>query len=43
MINTTCNTQSTEHYKADISKYISFSINISLIEISRSIYRIYCF
>ena len=34
-------TQSTEYYKADISKYISFSINISLNETSRSIYRIY--
>ena len=30
IINTTYNTQSTEHYKADISKYI-FSISISLI------------
>ena len=33
IINTTNNTQSTEHYKADISKYISFSINTSLTEI----------
>ena len=32
------NTQSTESYKADVSKYISFSFN-SLIEISRSIHR----
>ena len=39
-INTTCNTQSSEYYKADISKYIPFSINISLIEISKAIYRI---
>ena len=37
IINTTYNTQSTEYYKTDISKYISFSINISLIEISRFI------
>ena len=42
-MNTTYNTQSTEYYKADISKYVSFSINISLIEVSRSIYRICCF
>ena len=39
MINTTYNTQSTEYCKADMSKYISFSINISLNEISRSIYK----
>ena len=38
IINTAYNTQSTEYYKADISKYISFSIDISLIEMSRSIY-----
>ena len=31
---------SIEHYKADILKYISFSINISLNGISISIYRI---
>ena len=30
IINTIYNTQSTEYYKADISKYISFSINNSL-------------
>ena len=40
-MNTTHNTQSTEYYKADISKYVSFSIKISLNETSRSIYRIY--
>ena len=39
-INTTYNTQSTEYYKTDISKYISFSINIGLTEILRLIYRI---
>ena len=39
MINTTYNTQSTKYCKADISKCISFSINISLTEISRSVYR----
>ena len=36
IINTTYNTQSADHYEVDISKYISFSINISLIEISKS-------
>ena len=40
IINTTYNTQSAEYYKSDISKYIPFSINISLTEISRSIYEI---
>ena len=40
IIYTTYNTQSTEYYKSDISKYISFSINITLTEIPRTIYRI---
>ena len=37
IVNTTYNNQSTEYYKTDSSKYMSFSINISLIEISRFI------
>ena len=37
-LNQLYNTQPTEYYKADISKYILFSINISLIEISKSCY-----
>ena len=35
---TACNTQSTEYYKGNISKHISFPFNICLTEISR-----YCF
>ena len=41
IINKTCDTHLTEYYITDVSKYISFSINISFIEISRFILRIH--